>query len=95
MATPVIAWCRAWFPPLMRGTATAVIYLVINIVGFGLGIQLMGLLGDALVHLGPNSLRYALTIMVAATLCAAFNFILAARMLRGELAAATLNEEIA
>ncbi|ARS28722.1 MFS transporter [Sphingomonas sp. KC8] len=89
---PSFGMVQSLVPPRMRGTATALVYLVNNIVGFGLGIQLTGLLSDSLVHLGPDSLRYALTIMVGVILWAALHFILAARTLRGELAAAISDE---
>lgn len=81
---PAFGMVQGIVPPRMRGAATALVYLLNNIVGFGLGIQLTGLLSDTLARLGPDSLRYALTIMVGALLWAALHFILAARTLRGE-----------
>jgi len=70
--------------PRMRATASALFFLIINIVGLGIGPTLIGAVSDAMsVSYGVASLRYAILIVVpAACLWSALHFLLAGRAMR-------------
>lgn len=76
--------------PRMRATMSAIALFAMNIVGFGLGPQLTGVLSDVLrPTFGEHSLRYAL---LAVTVCmgwAAVHYFVAARTYREDLEAKT------
>jgi MFS transporter, Spinster family, sphingosine-1-phosphate transporter len=58
---PLFAMIQTLVPPRMRATATAIMFLVANLIGAGLGPLAAGILSDALRLLfGEDSLRYAL-----------------------------------
>lgn len=67
--------------PRMRATASALFFLIINIVGLGIGPTLIGAVSDALAgSYGVDSLRYAILIVVPiACVWASLHFVLAAR----------------
>jgi hypothetical protein len=80
---------QALVPPRMRAQAAAVLLLILNLIGMGLGPQFVGLLSDLLApRLGALSLRWALlgTIVVGA-LWSAAHYFAAARTLRQDLQA--------
>jgi predicted MFS family arabinose efflux permease len=70
-----------------RGMAIAIMLFVNNLVGLGLGPQVVGILSDVLQpSTGVDSLRYALIIaLVGASALSALHFVLAARTLRADL----------
>jgi len=72
--------------PRMRATASALYFLIINIVGLGIGPTLIGAVSDALASShGIDSLRYAILIVVPiACVWSAWHFILAARVMPKE-----------
>jgi predicted MFS family arabinose efflux permease len=72
----------------MRATSSAILFLVLNIIGLGLGPWSIGLLSDYLLPaLGIESLRYALLYIIpAVTFWSACHFYLASRTLRDDLA---------
>lgn len=74
----------------MRATASAILFLILNIIGLGLGPFSVGLLSDYLAPgYGVDSLRYAmLTLIPAAMAWGAIHFYLASLTLREDLAAA-------
>ena len=74
----------------MRATASAILFLILNIIGLGLGPWLVGVLSDYLAPtLGVDSLRYAMVyITPIAMLWSATHFYLASKTLRADLAAA-------
>lgn len=62
---PAIATLHSLSPNRMRAMASAVLFLVINLIGLGLGPLAIGLLSDLLQpQLGAESLRYALLLLV-------------------------------
>tara|TARA_R110002111_G_scaffold27913_3_gene59809 strand:+ start:15550 stop:16854 length:1305 start_codon:yes stop_codon:yes gene_type:complete len=71
----------------MRATSSAILLLVLNIIGLGLGPWSVGMLSDYLLpSLGAESLRYALLYIIpAVTFWSACHFYLAARTLRSDL----------
>jgi MFS family permease len=76
---PTFATVQALAPPRMRAQASALILLTLNVIGMGLGPQLIGLLSDAL------GLRWALFLPVACAPWAALHGYLASRSLRRDL----------
>lgn len=59
----------------MRATMMAVLMLMANLIGFGIGPQVVGILSDLLMPLlGTDSLRYAMLIMSFVALWAAYHF---------------------
>ena len=85
---PTFAITQALVPPHMRAQAAAVLLLILNLIGMGLGPQLVGVLSDGLApRFGDESIRWALlgTVSVGA-LWATLHYALAARTLRDDLA---------
>ena len=74
----------------MRALSSAILFLVINTIGLGLGPWTIGMLSDYLEpSLGVESLRYAMLYVLPAVMCwSACHFYLAARTLPADLAAA-------
>jgi MFS family permease len=87
---PTFAITQALVPPHMRAQAAAVMLLILNLVGMGLGPQLVGVLSDLLApRFGEESIRWALLGCVAVgALWATLHYGLAARTLRADLAGA-------
>jgi predicted MFS family arabinose efflux permease len=75
----------------MRAMALAVMLFLNNLIGQGLGPQIVGILSDHMRRAyGPDSLRYSLLIaVVIASLWSVFHFTMAARTLREDLRANT------
>lgn len=83
---PVFSTTQGLVPPQMRATAAAVLLFVINIIGLGLGPQVVGLLSDLLrPAYGEDSLRYALTFVSLLTVVGAVLYWVAAKSLRDDL----------
>jgi len=83
---PVIATIQRLVPLRMRATSIAVLILIDNIVGLGLGPQFVGLTSDWLrPTFGEDSLRIALLAAMAGSAVSAVGFLLAARRVRDEL----------
>lgn len=74
----------------MRALSSAILFLVINTIGLGLGPWTIGMLSDYLQpSLGAESLRYAMLYVLPAVMCwSACHFYLASRTLPADLAAA-------
>jgi len=74
----------------MRAVASAIFFLILNIIGLGLGPFTIGVVSDLLAAgYGKESLRYAMvTILPIVGLWASAHFFLAAKTLREDLAAA-------
>jgi len=87
---PTFAITQALVPPHMRAQAAAVLLLVLNLIGMGLGPQLVGVISDLLApRFGTESIRWALLGCVAlGALGATVHYALAARTLREDLARA-------
>ncbi len=83
---PAFAMTQALVPSRMRAVAAAVLLFIINIIGLGLGPQLVGVLSDLFRPLaGVESLRYALLLVSLAKLWAAFHYWRASKTLVPEL----------
>jgi MFS family permease len=87
---PTFAMTQALVPPRMRAQAAAVLMLVLNLIGMGLGPQFVGLLSDLLApRFGVESIRWALLVtIVAGALWSAGHYFVAAKTLREDLKAA-------
>ncbi len=83
---PSFALIQTLSPLHMRALASAIMLLIINLIGLGLGPQLVGLLSDILrPSLGGESLRYALLIFAMVNIVAALHYYLGGRSLREDL----------
>jgi MFS family permease len=73
----------------MRATVAGLMFLLSNLIGYGLGPIAVGRLSDELsIQYGENGLRYALVSTVALSLWAAAHFLSASRTLHADLARA-------
>jgi len=83
---PSLSMVQGLVPLRMRTVASAVLLFVINIIGLGIGPQMVGVLSDALhPSFGTESLRYALLLVGLVNVWAALHFWLASRTLVGDL----------
>jgi predicted MFS family arabinose efflux permease len=74
----------------IRATTLAIVMLLANLIGMGIGPQIVGILSDALMpRWGSDSLRYAMLAMSFVALWAAYHFWQVGRTVKDDLAAAT------
>jgi len=84
---PCLAISHSLVPPAMRALTSAVLFLVLNTIGLGLGPLTVGLLSDFYAgYFGDDSLRYAMLTVGVLSAPAIVLFLLAARHLPGDLA---------
>ena len=82
---PTFAHVYSKLAPDQRAMATAIMMLILNLIGLGLGPVLVGLMSDMMsANLGTNSLRYALATIQIAGLWGAVHFWMAARAVESE-----------
>lgn len=81
---PTIATLHGIVDPRMRATVSAVFYLIINVIGLGIGPTLIGGISDALTpSQGNSALGTAMLIVIpAAAMWSALHFALAAQALK-------------
>ncbi len=84
---PCIGVGQTLVPPNMRASTSAVLLLVLSIIGLGLGPLAVGFLSDQFDGLGfgPEALRYALVAIIPMEVIAGFLFLAAARHFPKEL----------
>jgi MFS family permease len=83
---PGFATAQSLTTSRMRSTVAAMMFVVNGLIGFGFGPVIVGALSDGLAtHVGAQSLRWALVIVVVMNLWAALHFFLATRTLRADL----------
>jgi len=85
---PIVAVPMLVVGPHMRAFASAVMTVIFNLVGLGLGPLVTGMISDAFItHLGmaDESLRYALIVVLLPCLLSSFLFWRAARRLSGDM----------
>ncbi|MEQ1810556.1 MAG: MFS transporter [Terricaulis sp.] len=76
VSTPGYALCLNISPPSLRGSTTAILQVLSNLIGFGVGPLVGGVLSDALKpQFGDDSLRYALGIYVFLIFWAVFHLL--------------------
>jgi len=84
---PAFALLQRLVPDKMRATTLALVMLMANLIGMGLGPQLVGILSDLMTPaLGSDSLRYAMLAMSCVSLGAALYFWRVARFVDRDLA---------
>ncbi len=84
----ILAITQAMVKLRMRAVASAILFLILNLIGLGLGPQLVGMMNDALAGtFGDEAVRYSLLLANFMTVWAAIHFALAARTLRDDLEA--------
>jgi MFS family permease len=92
---PTFALVQGLVRPGMRAFAAAWLLFAGNLVGLGLGPQLVGVLSDLLSsRYGVESLRYALVLVTPISLWAAYHYWRAARSLAMDLERATMPARI-
>jgi predicted MFS family arabinose efflux permease len=80
MSAPAYATVIHHVPTEIRGVSASVMQVSSNVLGFGVGTQVIGLASDALRGWSPGeSLRYAMLAFCAVNLWAVLHFLLAAR----------------
>jgi MFS family permease len=85
---PTLAMIQAMVKLRMRAMASAVLFLILNLVGLGLGPQAVGAMSDLLTpRFGDEAIRYSLLIVSLTAVWAAVHFMLAARTLAVDLEA--------
>jgi MFS family permease len=90
---PILATVQTLVPPSMRARSIALVYLLANLIGMGLGPLATGALSDALQPwLGNESLRYALAIIAPGYFWAAWHLWRAGQTVTHDLQV-TQNEE--
>ena len=84
---PTFAMAQGLAAPHMRALVSAMLLFIINLVGLGLGPQVVGLLSDLLKpDLGVESVRYALLwVVLIGAAWSTVHYLLAARTLRADL----------
>jgi MFS transporter, Spinster family, sphingosine-1-phosphate transporter len=86
---PLFACLQAVVPERMRATSIALVYLVANLLGMGLGPLAAGMLSDALQQwAGQESLRYALLVLCPGYCWAGWHLWRASKTVARDLAAA-------
>ena len=84
---PCLAISHSLVPPAMRAVTSAILFLVLNMIGLGLGPLTVGLLSDFYAgYVGDQSLRYAMLTVGLLGAPAILLFFLAARHLPADLA---------
>lgn len=91
---PCLAISHSLVPPAMRALTSAVLFLVLNMIGLGLGPLTVGLLSDFYAGFwGDNSLRYAMLTAGLLSAPAILLFFMAARHLPADLASKALADQ--
>jgi MFS family permease len=84
---PVIAITHTLVSPNMRAMSSAILFLVLNLIGLGCGPLVVGLISDALTpSLGSDALRYAIAGVSFVGLLSMLAFYRAAKYLPEDLA---------
>jgi predicted MFS family arabinose efflux permease len=90
---PCLAISHSLVPPAMRALTSAVLFLVLNLIGLGLGPLTTGILSDLYAtRLGEDSLRYAMLTTALLSSPSILLFLLAARQLPKDLEHGALQE---
>jgi len=93
---PTFAVLQRLVAPTARATTLAAVLLLANLVGMGLGPQLVGVLSDALAPVAAtNSLRYAMLLTSLLAFWAAYHFYRVGRTVAADLQAMSVSSEVA
>tara|TARA_R110000868_G_scaffold124027_2_gene328132 strand:+ start:6014 stop:7345 length:1332 start_codon:yes stop_codon:yes gene_type:complete len=89
---PALSMTQSLVTIRMRAQASAILFLILNLIGMGLGPQLAGVLSDLYnPTYGDESLRYALLTISVVWLWAAVHLLLGARTLKEDIERARLH----
>lgn len=92
-AAPGHAMVQSLAPPQMRATASALMLLMFNLIGFGLGPWAVGILNDTLEpQFGAEAVRYSLLLIGLTSLWGTAHNVVAARTLARDLARESATE---
>lgn len=84
---PTYALMQRLVPDEMRATMMSVVMLLANLIGFGLGPQIVGMLSDWLMPtFGTDSLRYAMLTMSFVSIWAGVHFWMVGKTVQADLA---------
>ena len=84
---PTFAMVQSLVPPEMRAVAAAITLFMMNIIGMGIGPQIVGIMSDLFsVEYGRESLRYTLMFFCTVNLWCGFHYFIAARTLKDDIA---------
>ena len=84
---PCIATCHNLVSPGMRAMASAILFFILNIIGFGLGPLTVGLLSDHYAtSFGDNNLRYAMLTTLTISIVGVGFLLMGALSLKRDLA---------
>jgi len=90
---PMVAITQRVMPVHTRAVSTALLYLVLNLIGPGLGPVAAGVLNDMLASAyGAEAVRLSLTVTLVGAACGVVLTLYAAKHLRSDLALAGVNE---
>lgn len=90
---PTYAVMQRLVPDAMRATMMAVVMLLVNLIGMGIGPQIVGILSDLLnPTFGEDALRFAMMIMSLVAVWSGWHFWQVTRSIREDLLAAQLPE---
>jgi MFS family permease len=83
---PAIAVAHTLVPASMRSLTSAILFLVLNLIGLGLGPVVVGIISDQLApSLGNESLRWAMSITIVVGIVSTILFFITAKKLAVEL----------
>jgi len=83
---PAIAVAHSLVPASMRSLTSAILFLVLNLIGLGLGPLVVGIVSDQLAPaLGNESLRWAMSIIIVVGLLSVVLFFITAKKLALDL----------
>ena len=83
---PVISVAHSLVPANMRALCSAILFLVINLLGLGFGPLVVGMLSDALkTSLGAESLRWAMSCIALVAVVSAVLFTISIRKMEEEI----------
>ena len=83
---PSIAVAHSLVPAPMRALTSAVLFLVLNLIGLGFGPLVVGIISDLLApSLGKESLRWAMSIILPMSIASSTLFFIAAGKMKVDL----------
>lgn len=93
---PTFALLQRLVPDDMRATTLAVVMMLANLIGMGVGPQIVGILSDLLAPvMGLDSLRYAMLVVSLVAVWAAYHFWRVGQTVTADLAALPANHRAA
>ncbi len=83
---PAIAVAHMLVPASMRALASAILFLVLNLIGLGFGPLVVGMISDLLApSLGAESLRWAMSCILILSITSIILFLISAKKMKGDM----------